>query len=60
MQEGSGLGLAISYMFVHLLGGDLTVVSAVGQGSVFKFDIQVQCAEVADVPVRQPRRRVIG
>jgi signal transduction histidine kinase/CheY-like chemotaxis protein len=60
MQEGSGLGLAISHMFVHLLGGDLTVCSTVDQGSVFKFDIQVQCAEVADVPVRQPRQRVIG
>jgi signal transduction histidine kinase/CheY-like chemotaxis protein len=60
MQEGSGLGLAISHMFVHLLGGDLTVCSTVGQGSVFKFDIQVQCAAVADVPVSQPRQRVIG
>ena len=60
LQEGSGLGLAISHMFVHLLGGDLTVVSTVDQGSVFKFEIQVQCAEVADVPVSQPRQRVIG
>jgi signal transduction histidine kinase/CheY-like chemotaxis protein len=60
MQEGSGLGLAISHMIVHLLGGDLTVCSTVGQGSVFKFDIQVQCAAVADVPVSQPRQRVIG
>jgi signal transduction histidine kinase/FixJ family two-component response regulator len=59
-QEGSGLGLAISHMFVHLLGGELTVVSAVDQGSVFQCDIPVQCAAVTEVPVRQPRQRVIG
>jgi signal transduction histidine kinase len=34
-QKGSGLGLAISYKIVHAHGGDLSVVSALGQGTSF-------------------------
>lgn len=33
--EGVGLGLAISREFARAMGGDLTVVSTVGEGSVF-------------------------
>ncbi|MGK7915858.1 MAG: ATP-binding protein, partial [Prochloraceae cyanobacterium] len=59
-QQGTGLGLAISRKFVQMMGGDIAVSSTLGQGTLFKFDIQVQLAEVGKVQSEQPTRQVIG
>lgn len=47
--EGSGLGLAIVKHLVHAHGGELSVVSELGQGSRFTFTLPVagQAAELA-------------
>lgn len=57
-KEGTGLGLAISRNFVNLMGGDITVRSEFGRGTVFSFEIDAPKAEEAQLPKAQ--RRVIG
>jgi PAS domain S-box-containing protein len=58
--EGTGLGLPISREFVRLMGGDITVNSTLGQGSIFTFDIKASLAYSADIETTVPSLRVIG
>jgi predicted ATPase/signal transduction histidine kinase/CheY-like chemotaxis protein/tRNA A-37 threonylcarbamoyl transferase component Bud32 len=58
--EGTGLGLPIARSFVQLMGGEMTVSSQAGHGSLFKFDISVSVAEIAQSNSQQPTRRVVG
>jgi CheY-like chemotaxis protein len=59
-QEGTGLGLPISRKFVELMGGEMSVGSAVGKGTNFKFDIQVIAVDSADIESPKPTRNVIA
>ena len=59
-QTGTGLGLPISRKFVQMMGGDIHVRSAVGQGSTFYFNLPFQTTDIVEPPPRQRQARVLG
>lgn len=59
-EEGTGLGLTISRQFIQLMGGDITVTSELGKGTIFRFDIQVKALGAALQPASLDAPTVMG
>ncbi len=58
--QGSGLGLSISRQFALLMGGDVTVESIQGQGSIFVCQVKLCVAEATTVFSPEETQLVIG
>ncbi|MGB2579584.1 PAS domain S-box-containing protein [Elusimicrobium simillimum] len=60
---GTGLGLAISKRIVHMMNGEIGVVSDYGVGSEFKFNVFIKVVgdgsdHVGDIISKQDRRKI--
>ncbi len=57
---GTGLGLTISKSLIELMGGHISVSSALGEGSTFKIELPITIANDVDIVIKENYRAVKG
>jgi len=58
---GTGLGLSVSRRLARLMGGDITVTSEKGKGSLFRVEVPADCTDaLPQAEARPVQRRVVG
>jgi PAS domain S-box-containing protein len=60
--KGTGLGLAITKQMVELMGGNISMQSTLGKGSLFRVDLPLSEVKEADIakPVNTEKGDVVG
>ncbi|MDD9746560.1 MULTISPECIES: ATP-binding protein [Marinovum] len=51
---GTGLGLSVSRQLIEAMGGDIGLESAVGEGAIFWFDLDLPAVDPADTAAAAP------
>jgi two-component system, sensor histidine kinase and response regulator len=59
-KEGTGLGLAISREYARLMGGELTVTSHPGKGSIFRMEIPIGTGDFQVAKISSANRQIKG
>ena len=60
-EEGIGLGLSITKNIISLMGGEIFVESSLGEGSLFRVDVELPLASVEiDTALAQSPETIIG
>jgi signal transduction histidine kinase/CheY-like chemotaxis protein len=59
LQKGTGLGLAIARTYMEHMGGQVSVESTLGKGSIFRMEVPVERAEESEVRGAEIKRQLV-